>query len=149
MAEFNPTPENEVDLERSIIDLKATKSGYVGAKILKEAEATQWKDKLNQPGISQAEYKTAKFERNEVRHKLEAIEVDIRNINLEIAGKRKLLIAVQGHLRGNKQDDKLMGEISALREKYATFAADSSRIASMRRMAAEFALELETIINKQ
>jgi hypothetical protein len=85
--------------------------------------------------------------------RMEAQRVDlVRQIQM-IDGKLAVLnskkhIASQVENAARPLENKLpcVKQLVALREKYQQFAADGSRVASMRRMASEFVLELNPII---
>jgi len=150
MSDFNPTLENEVDLERSILDLKTKKAGYVGSKTQLQLDVANIKDILNNPNSTEYETKEATNMRVVTRNTLSQLEHQIKAVNLEIISKRKLLIAIASHLRNNKKqiksDDKMINQLITLKEKYAAFASDNTRISSMRLMASQLTEELESII---
>ncbi|TXD45879.1 hypothetical protein [Polaribacter sp. IC073] len=149
---FNPSEQNKVDLERSILDLRSKKSGLVFKKIKKQEKATDLKVQLTNPHLELEEYDTLKGKRNKVRCQLSQIEVDIKEVNLEINAKNKLFTSIQSHLKVNKNklsnDTSFLRELIVLKEQYNEFSADHTRVSSMRTMASNFTNKLESIINK-
>lgn len=147
---FDPTEQNQVDLERSIIDLKQKKSTFVAKKIKKQVKISELKDILNNPHHDKNDYNKAIDKRIKLKKDLESLEMSIREVNTEIGTKRKLLIAVDDHIRANKKgaasENDTLKHISLIKEKYSKFAADNTRISSMRVMAAEFVRELEGVL---
>ncbi|MCM5682923.1 hypothetical protein M8A51_25655 [Schlegelella sp. S2-27] len=74
----------------------------------------------------------------------------------ELTTKRKKLHSlIDGVKRDNgfkagareEREKTIRQHLLALREKYASFSADGTRVASMRRMAAEFAIEIDSILS--
>lgn len=147
--EFDPSEQNQVDLERSILDLKKKKSKFVEKKIKKQLKASELKDILNNPHLEKEDYTNAIDKRIKVKNSLSELEGLIIEINIEIGTKRKLLIAVSDHLRGKKQigvsEDGTLKKIAIIKEKYSQFAADNTRVSSMRIMAAKFVRELSAV----
>lgn len=148
--EFNPTVDNAVDLERSIIDLKAEKAVFVSEKMAKQLIASHLKDQLNNPRISTNEHIEATKGRVLIKSELTGLEMEIKEVNLKIGTKRKLLIAVDNHLKKAKtnldSENIIVEKIEELKEKYSSFSADHTRISSMRVMAAEVVKELNAIL---
>jgi hypothetical protein len=152
MNEFNPTPENKIDLERSIFDVKSKKSKYVASKLEKQEEVSRIKEILNDPKISEKKHIKNVRRRVALRTELSELEMLINEANLIITNKRKLLVSIEGHLKNNKLEtetsNEVIKELNLLRNKYSQFASDHTRISSMRTMSAEFSNELEVIIRK-
>ena len=77
-------------------------------------------------------------------------QMEIKEVNLKIGTKRKLLIAVDNHLKKAKtnldSENIIVEKIEELKEKYSSFSADHTRISSMRVMAAEVVKELNAIL---
>jgi hypothetical protein len=150
MSDFNPTPENAVDLERSILDLKSEKAIFVAEKIVKQERVSEIKDILNDPKAERNELNEARRDRIVIKAELSELEQKIIEINQKIGTKRKLLIAVDSHIKEANRSEKLtensLEKLNALKDKYTEFGADHTRVASMRRMAVEFTIEIEAII---
>ena len=148
---FNPTPQNQVDLECAIIELKATKAKHVVVKIKKQSEVAAQKDILNDPRLERKDYEYAKAKRVKLRQELDEIEANIKKVNVQMMAKKKLLISVNNHLKCNKSkldsENDLLKQITILKDHYSRFSVDSTRVPSMRTMAAEISRELEHIIN--
>ena len=78
--EFNPTVDNAVDLERSIIDLKAEKEVFVSEKMAKQLIASHLKDQLNNPRISTNEHIEATKGRVLIKSELTGLEMEIKEV---------------------------------------------------------------------
>ena len=143
---FNPTHQNQVDLERAIIELKATKAKFVAKKLKTQSKVAVIKDTLKDSRVEREDYESAKTKRVILRHELDEIEV-----NLQVMAKRKLLLSINNHLKLNKpkldSENGLLKQITTLKDNYSSFSVDNTRIPSMREMAAEISRELEHIIN--
>ncbi len=152
MSEFNPTEEDSVNLERSIIDLKSKKAAIVSRKMVKTLDTANTKELLSNPHIELDEFKNQSAIRIIQKAELQEIEAQIKEVNLEIGNKRKLLISIQSHLKTTsnslKADENLTNGIIELRDKYSDFAGDHTRVSSMRLMASNFTDELNNIINQ-
>lgn len=147
---FNPTEENVVDLEQSIFDLKRQKAEVVADKCSKQLKVGELKDKLNDPKTEGKEFRKLTEKRIIIKNELSEIELKIRKINLEIDGKRKLLVSCQSHVKSQKNKSKseetTLEMVKSLRDKYQHFSSDHTRVSSMRIMASQMVEELDTII---
>lgn len=150
MNEFNPTTQNKVDLERSILSLKDKKACFVSQKIEYQETAGILKDKVNGLHNTEEGYDVAVAARTVNKRTLTSLETDIKEVNAEINKKHQLLLSVNHHLSIKKKLEKgelkLLDAITSLKKEYLVFASDRSRISSMRAMASEVALKLENII---
>lgn len=148
-SEFKPTPQTAVDLERALMELKTKKGGIIFKKVKIQDELAALKRERKQ--LNPASDKAQEITRQRAKMKTEAqgYELEILEINNEMKNKRMLLIEVENYLRVNdtKLDDKVAASLTRLKDKYSRFAADHTRISSMKTMAAEFVQELEAIIN--
>jgi len=148
--EFKPTVQNQVDLNRSIEDLKKIKNSFITKKLQIQAELSVLKDDLANAKTKDQVTELA-LKRKEIMGRFNDNELHIKEVNDSISAKRKTLIAVETYLREEKRQAvygcDITKALTGLKEKYTSFAADSTRVASMRTMAAKFANELEAIIN--
>jgi hypothetical protein len=149
---FNPTEENKIDLDSSINNLKARKSGLVFKKIKAQNEIAILKDILLNPTKNVEDYNEATHERGVLKELLRGLEDAINMTNLEIKNKQRLALAINSHLNANsdssKEKSKLLKGILVLKDKYSTFSSDPTRVSSMRVMASIFNQEMEDLINK-
>lgn len=149
---FNPTEENKIDLDSSINNLKARKSGLVFKKIKAQNEIAILKDILLNPTKNVEDYNEATHERGVLKEFLRGLEDGINTTNLEIKNKQRLALAINSHLNANsdssKEKSKLLKGILVLKDKYSTFSSDPTRVSSMRVMASIFNQEMEDLINK-
>jgi hypothetical protein len=149
---FNPTEENKIDLDSSINNLKARKSGLVFKKIKAQNEIAILKEILLNPTKNVEDYNEATHERGVLKEFLRGLEDGINTTNLEIKNKQRLALAINSHLNANsdssKEKSKLLKGILVLKDKYSTFSSDPTRVSSMRVMASIFNQEMEDLINK-
>ncbi len=147
---FNPTINNQVDLERSILDLKINKNNLVNQKIKIQSQLTTIKENLKNPNYELIDYDKFLENKTNFINKLYQLENDIKKINIDIKTKRKLLIAVDAELKSktNKElyKNKLLDSIIELKAKYQKFSGDHTRVSSLRVLASDFTIQLENII---
>ena len=147
---FNPTVDNQVDLERSILDLKINKNNLVNEKIKTQSQLTSIKENLKNPNYELIDYDIFSENKTNFLNRLYQLENEIKKINIEIKAKRKLLIAIDAELKNktNKElyKNKLLDGILELKGKYQKFSGDHTRISSLRALASDFTIQLENII---
>ncbi len=135
--EFKPILQDNVNIERIIIELKVTKAEYVDNKIKKQGEVAILKSILNKHRFEKKNCESVKATRAKLRQELDEIEFNIKKINLQIAAKRKLL----------NPENNLLKQIKILKDNYSMFSKDKRCIPNLRAMAAEVSRELEHIID--
>lgn len=148
---MEPTQETLVDLDRAIIDLKNKKATIVTRKQKLELDSSKIKDLMSDPNLVGPEHGSFSVQRNIIKRNLSNIEMEIREINLEIKEKTKLRIYIDDNLRNKKKTSASESlqhqELLKLKEKYQSFASDNTRISSMRIMASQLVEQLDLIIN--
>ena len=84
-------------------------------------------------------------EQDQCRRDILATEIEMNKFQDQISKKISLREAIRHELRVEAYTD-VPSKLTAIRDYYINFAADRTRVASMRAMAAEFAEKLEVII---
>jgi len=143
MSEFNPTKQDLINVERTILELKEQKAEIVGRKQNGELELAEIKEKLKDR-INE-ELSRQKMEK---KNELTLIEQEIKEVNQKIKVKREMANEIQGHLSAALLDEPTKAKIEDLKTKWKDFAADHTRIASMRLMASSFVKDLDSILKK-
>lgn len=125
---------NRKQMEDEIIKLKNHKSNLIKAKTTIQNELAALKTNQFTKNYASDRIKLC-GQFNDVEQKIQSVNEKLRNIAI---AKRDLPI-----------DEKtLIGSLVKMRDKYQEFAADKSRVTSMRFMASEFVAELNPIIWK-
>lgn len=138
--------EDLLKIEREINNLKNLKNSYVSDKISKQLESSEIKEAIGGRSIERMDLVK---KRNEVKKYITDLELKIKQVNIEIKDKRRLMNEVGQCLNEEKEiPNGVISEIIVLKNKYSKFASDLTRVSSMRVMANTFSVELESVINK-
>jgi hypothetical protein len=141
-------------LRRQLADLTKERVGYVTAKKSYEAELVQItaeirgnhnipRDRWNKLLARQAESKRFLFA---TEQRLFALGPQIKKLNQMISELESTEYVAKRLVLQEQQAPDIVRRLSELREKYAAFGADNTRVSSMRLMATQFANELEALI---
>lgn len=140
-----------VERETERANLLGRKSQLVAEKQEAQVELTSLRNAVRSGGrMPGHKYKEVCDAQNEQCRKLAEAERGIAEINQELV---RLQLEdkhdwVSRHSNDLPPDPGIVKELVALRQKYHDFAADSTRVSSMRQMAAEFANALNPVIRK-
>lgn len=139
--------QNQINsIEDSINTLSRKKDELVLRKREVEAENSEIKNKIRTGGLmSNNEYQKLCNKQNMLRREMVEIERGVLDINHEIRSKSSLTNQLKQD-RKETNINETKDNLVALKNEYIRFAADKSRVGSMRAMAAEFAEKLEQII---
>lgn len=130
--------------------LKSERAGLIQAKSGLETQLAEIKARCS-TRLPQYEYHRLQQERTELVRQMGNIQSRFGAINEEIS---KLALEENAANQARRADraadapSDLVSALSALRQEYQEFSADTSRISSMRAMASEFVLKLNPIIKK-
>lgn len=152
VEQFNPTKKDLTFVENLILTLRSKKNKLIERKIIIQDNLSKLKEKYQEVDLKSKEFYEIKNKRQEFKEIFNEIEIEIKSINDELNYKNKLKLEIEFHLKHNKQLegkedlDKITTKIKALKVKYANFAKDRTRIASLRIMASEIIDELDNIL---
>lgn len=132
------------EMEEEIARLKDKKRGLTQAKTDIQAQISEL-NTVNGSHLNPKDFRRIRQERAEYCRMMTDIDRQIAPLNEEI---RRLSLE-----KGQKSEDAVKSKttieaLCAIREEYQLFAADKTRVGSMRQMAAEFVTKLNPIIRK-
>lgn len=144
------TQQNVSDLERSISDLVQKKEALILSKKEIEMENSLLKSRVRVGGkMSQHKYNAIVDEQNQLKRNQLKIEKDLSELSINIMKKSVLLDEMKCELKIDTiKSSGIKSELISLKDYYINFAADRTRVSSMRATAAEFVEKLEIIIKK-
>jgi DNA repair ATPase RecN len=126
----------------SLKELHETRSTLSSQKIHLQGELSELNSRVRGKRIHPMEYQKVSSRQTQIKSLISEHEKRIVELNQQIASKH-----FAGLGGANDGNDRLQALI-ALRNEYQAFAADKTRVGSMRQMAAEFVLKLNPIIKK-
>lgn len=132
------------EMEHEIVRLKNKKAGITVAKSDIQAKLAEIKAECGM-NMEDSKYQKKMKERASYLQMLAEIERQVIPINEEI---RRLSLEKDQSTNYNVSQKSIVELIVAVREEYQAFAADKTRVGSMRQMAAEFVVKLNPIIRK-
>lgn len=140
------TKQNCIDIERNILDLKSKKSSFVFQKTEAERKLGEIKNKIRGAGkhLPSTEYSSLCKKQDALKKEKANAEEHIQSIQEDIQKKSLLKDEIKNEI-SQRASKELPDTITALKDHYIQFAADKTRVSSMRAMAAEFVEKLESI----
>lgn len=142
------TDKNVFDLERSINNLDEEKRRLTDLKRKLETDLGSLKNQLRvNKNLPQKEYKSLCRKQEVLNSSVAKTQEEINCISIDIRKKITLKDEIKRELK-MIDDSHIVIKLTELKNYYINFAADRSRISSMRAMSAEFAEKLGLIINK-
>jgi len=147
MSEF--TRQNVYDIERAITDLHEKKAELVNTKKELQNKLTTLTNKVRTNGrkLNDVEYRKLCSQQEKTMQEVVKIDNEIILIKNDISRKSTLKQEIQSTFKSNENEDVVVS-LTAIKDHYISFAADRSRISSMRAMASEFVEKLEVVIRK-
>ena len=143
---MNITHSTLTDLEHSINQLIQQKEKLVFDKKEAELKHSTLKSKIRTGGkMHDSKYKQICDDQLKQRKKTLAIEQSISDLNIAIRAKSSLHNQLKLEFNAEQKVD-VKQKLTELRNYYINFAADKSRVSSMRAMGAEFAEKIEVLI---
>lgn len=135
-----------LDLSRAI-DALIEKRNYQQGIVRKlQCDLTEIKNRLRNNGmLPPKEYNSLCNKQNIIVASISSTLDKINDIKLEISKKHTLKQALKDEMLTD-EDKEIIQKLEILKSHYVNFAADRSRISSMRAMAAEFAEKINMII---
>ena len=138
--------QNVHDLDIAISSLEQQRAAVVIKKKELEIAGATLKNQIRQnKKLPPLEYKAICKKQDQCRRDILATEIEMNKFQDQISKKISLREAIRHELRVEAYTD-VPSKLTAIRDYYINFAADRTRVASMRAMAAEFAEKLEVII---
>lgn len=134
------------EIERALNALALKRSRLAVEKTTHQAELSRLKDRVRgSEGLPPEEYRAICRKQNEIKGRIVSIEADMATIRNEMREKEVLKSDVKLDHASGAMNEESLASIRNLRQKYMEFAADATRVSSMRQMAAQFVQELELI----
>jgi|JI10StandDraft_1071094.scaffolds.fasta_scaffold2249562_1 chromosome segregation ATPase len=141
------TESTILSIEEKIHELQSQKNVLTTQKRSVEAEMAEIKSRIRTGGqLKQDEYNVLVKRQNTLRGDLHALEHSIASINSEIQKKHILKDGARQNKTRTKSDD-ILEELKEMKDYYINFAADRTRVASLRALSAEFGEKLELLID--
>lgn len=140
------TKQNIIDLEKSISELKSRQSLFTYEKKKCQDALSEINSKIKSNGkhLPPAEYKKLCNKQDSLKREITEAEHEIANLQDQIRKKSHLADEIKLEVATIAKKD-MPNKITKLKDYYMNFAADKTRVSSMRAMAAEFAEKLEAI----
>lgn len=132
------------EIENEIARLKTKKSGFSESKRDIQTELAELNAKFV-GRLNNGTFAALQKKRAELCRMLNDTESSMRKISDEI---RKLSVEKENTKQARPSNKTTVQALVAVREEYQQFAADKTRVGSMRQMAAEFVLKLNPIIRE-
>jgi len=133
--------QSEATLRAELLDKKTALVNGVHAI---NAELSAVKNKINSSGhLPKEEYRKLCSRQSALIADKNSLESQLHLTKAELS---KLADRAHASKPSNGESAPIVRELVALRQKYQEFAADGTRVSSMRKMAAEFVLELNPLI---
>lgn len=134
------------DIQRSIIDMQAKRSALGTKKQHIQAELNKLKGML--PHFKQGDLTFDDIVKRRKELTAEVIEIDKDISDLKHFIKKRQALKEEVKTLEAPEMKAVQADLTALRDRYLKFAADKTRISSMRQMSAEFAEELTLVLKK-
>lgn len=138
--------EDQIDF-----NLKQVTDDIFSLKVRKDellSKLSQIKIKLI-PTVSRQEYLRLTGQRNKAQSEIHEIDNRLRRLKIdryELTRKKQEFVSSRVKESKMHLSNKLKGEIGLLRDRYLEFSSDTTRVSSMRSMAAQFVVDLETLL---
>lgn len=140
------TKQNIQDIDSAISILNQRKSKLVLEKKELELKNSTLKNQVRSGGrMHDVKYKRVCDEQNSIKIKIFSIEREMADLSIEMMKKQSFRDQLKAEFKHDEPID-IKKKLVHLRDEYINFAADKSRVSSMRVMGAEFAEKLETLI---
>lgn len=137
-----------LDIEECVNELQNKKSEVVAKKQETEMKLSNINNSIRGRGMLPAhQYKFLCDQQDQLKRAKNAFDQEIQLLNIEIRKKNSLKDRLKME-QGTQVSGSVVTQLTHLKNHYINFAADGSRVASMRKMAAEFAEKLEDIITE-
>lgn len=131
--------------EIEINELNKQKSILCQRKIEIQAELSAWNNKIKGKHLKSKMYDSVCQNQQSLKDELVGIEKQLIGLSSEM---RDLNTLKENPDVKNNNRLGIIRILVALRDEYESFAADATRVSSMRRMAAEFSVKLTKIIKE-
>ena len=139
---------NELEMEREIVELKKKKSDLVQAKLDLNAKLTEINSKCS-TRINSDDFRKLQRERSSYVSMITEIEGKIRPISMAISRLSAEKCAPDSASSASSEYNvDAVQMLVRIRDEYQAFAADKTRVGSMRQMASEFVLKMNPVIRK-
>lgn len=138
------------DIEEEIIKLQSQRDVFMLNKKQFEAELSNLNARVRSRTvpISENEYDSICRRQRTIKNSLNEIQPILTEYKKKIGEKVILKERLKNSLSSDS-DTTLIDRIIILKDKYADFASDSTRVSSMRTMASQLSQELESIIKRK
>ena len=149
MNDFKPLTlsERKLGIENDISNLKLEKSPLINRKQQIELELATYRNRIRGNHLPQEEYnQICQWQRALSQEKLDIekkfLEINDRKVRLEKERERL-------HLKIKQLPDSTVNDaLIELRDKYSSFASDTTRVSSMRAMASKFVEEIQSLLTQ-
>lgn len=140
------TEQNIIDIELSINNLIQQKEKLIFDKKEIELKNSVINNQIRSGGrMHEVKYKRLCDQQTKLKKDSFAVEKSISDLSIEIMKKSTLREQIKSELKNKKKID-VKEKLTEMRDYYINFAADKTRVSSIRAAAAEFAEKLEGLI---
>lgn len=138
------------DIEEEIIKLQSQRDVFMLNKKQYETELSKLNAKVRSRTefLSENDYDSICRRQRTIKNSLNTIQITLTEYKKKIGEKVILKEKLRNSLRPDS-DTTLIDRIILLKDKYADFASDGTRVSSMRTMASQISQELELIIKRK
>ena len=149
MKEWNPTKDDLLNLEESILNSKNAYDDLILKKRQLEFDLSQINHEVRIAG-KMPDDKYAAYCENQNRIKKEIFDLGkpINELSAEISRKHLMVDRIKSHLSLNKSLNSSIEErLVEIRDRYNAFSSDATRVSSTRIMASKFVEEVQDLLN--
>ena len=144
--------QNIIDLEKAITALQERRSQLVLSKQNKEIDLSALNNKVRSATsggeyLPPQEYRDICSKQKKIKQDIYAINVELQGLKFEIQKKNTLKDELSNEI-SVKGNEGILQELIDMKDYYATFAADTTRVSSMRAVAAGVTKKLDDILTK-
>jgi hypothetical protein len=147
MREFQPVTLDSklLRIRTEITQIEESKQPYVSRKQEIELELSKLNSKVRTGDFSKIEYNTICNNQDTLKDEKRLVDEKLIEFRDLIRKKNRELDTIMHEMK-RVPDEQIKETLLGLRDKYMSFASDTTRVSSMRSMASKFAEELQVVL---